>query len=393
MWSGFVVTILFVDDQPLVLDGIRRMLLAHRREWSMRFAVSGEDALHLCAAGPVDVIVSDMRMPEMDGAALLELVAQRHPDTIRIVLSGHSELEAALRAMDVTHQYLAKPCEGPMIARTLERALRQRDRLQQVDVRQIVNRLGVLPSLPRPLRRLRQLLAEPAPPMAEVADAICREPAIAGKVLQLANSAFFGPSQRVSSVPVAASLLGLSALRHVVEGAQVFSPPAPRGGCCSLDPDAFARHAVATARLASALEPEAPWVADAYAAGLLHDVGVLVIASRLPDQFCEIQARVAAGATRSAAEKAVIGADHGEIAAYLLGLWGLPAEVVDAVGAHVRFDDGAIEALDTAAAVGVASQLAHELEDEAPPARPRPQGETWDWWRERARLAPEREAA
>lgn len=359
----------------------------------MRFAVSGEDALRLCASETVDVIVSDMRMPEMDGATLLGLVAQRHPDTIRIVLSGHSELEAALRAMDVTHQYLAKPCEGPMIARTLENALRQRDRLPQAHARQVVHRVGVLPSLPRPLRRLRQLLADPAPSAHEVAAALCQEPALSGKVLQLANSAFFGPAQRVSSIPVAASLLGLSALRHLASAAQVFTPPAPRGGACKLSPDHFGRHAHTTAHVAAALASGEKWADDAFAAGLLHDVGVLVIASGMPDEFCEIQRRVDAGEPRSQAERAVIGTDHGEIAAYLLGLWGLPDVVVDAVGAHARFEASLDAPLDVKTAVAVASRLARELDEDRPNARPRPEGDRWEEWRACARVAMDREAA
>ncbi|MFN8587122.1 MAG: HDOD domain-containing protein [Candidatus Eisenbacteria bacterium] len=388
-----MVTILFVDDQPLVLDGIRRMLIGHRREWSMRFATSGEEALRACAEARVDAIVSDMRMPEMDGATLLESVAQRHPDTIRIVLSGHSELEAALRAMDVAHQYLAKPCEGPAIANALTRTLRQRERLPQPRVRQLVNRLGALPSLPGALRRLRRLLAEPSPALGDVCAGLCHDPALAGKVLQLANSAFFGPSQCLTSVPVAASLLGMSALRHLVTNARTFDPPAVRAAVDALDTEAFERHVVTTARLAAKLEPEAAWCDDAFAAGLLHDAGVLLVAERMPDESAEIQRRVRQGVPRARAEREVIGTDHGEIAGYLFGLWGLPESIVEAVGAHVAFSPSDVEALDARRAVGVASQLATELLGDEVPGRERPSGELWDWWREQAEHGPRQEAA
>lgn len=391
-----MVSILFVDDQPLVLDGIRRMLLAHRRTWSMRFATSGDEALQVCANDHVDLIVTDMRMPEMDGATLLEHIAHQYPDMIRVVLSGHSELEAALRAMNVAHQYLAKPCEGPAIAHTLRRALVLRDRLPDSRVRQIVNRLGVLPSLPGAVTRLQRMLSDPTPNMSEVTEALGREPGIASKVLQLANSAFFGPAQHVASLHVAAPLLGLSALRHLASNVQKFEPPQIRGGAPGIHPIAFERHGATVAGIAASLVPDAPWRDDAYAAGLLHDVGVLVLAARMPADFAAIQARVDAGEPRSIVERELLGTDHGEIAGYLLGLWGLPDSIVDAVAAHTRFradEAGELDELDVNSALGVASVLAREWLDEPLYGRTRPEGPRWDEWRDRARGALEREAA
>lgn len=388
-----MVSILFVDDQPLVLDGIRRMLLAHRRTWSMRFATSGDEALHVCANDHVDLIVTDMRMPEMDGATLLEHIAHQYPDMIRVVLSGHSELEAALRAMNVAHQYLAKPCEGPAIAQTLKRALALRDRLPDTRVRQIVNRFGVLPSLPEAASRLQRMLSDPTPNMTEVTGALAREPAIASKVLQLANSAFFGPAQHVASLHVAASLLGLSALRHLAASAQKLELPPHSGGVPGIHPLAYERHCATVASIASSLVPDAPWSDDAYAAGLLHDIGVLVLASRMPVEFAAIQRRVEAGEPRSQVERELLGADHGEIAGYLLGLWGLPDSIVAAITAHTRFRPDEIGTLDVSGALGVASVLTREWLDEPLCGRARPEGPRWDEWRARARGVLAQEAA
>lgn len=100
--------ILFVDDEPMILRGLNAMLRRERRRWDMSFATSGAEALTLIDLGPFDVIVTDMRMPEMDGAELLSAVRDRHPETVRIVLSGFSETQASLRAIPVAHQFVSE---------------------------------------------------------------------------------------------------------------------------------------------------------------------------------------------------------------------------------------------------------------------------------------------
>ncbi|GAF98860.1 unnamed protein product, partial [marine sediment metagenome] len=114
--------ILFVDDETNVLDGLRRMLRPMQREWEMAFAPGGEEALAALAEKHFDVVVSDMRMPGMDGDQLLTEVMGRYPETVRIVLSGHSEKEMILRSVGPTHQYLAKPCDPELLKRVIARA-------------------------------------------------------------------------------------------------------------------------------------------------------------------------------------------------------------------------------------------------------------------------------
>jgi YesN/AraC family two-component response regulator len=85
--------ILFVDDEPRVLQGIQRGLRGMRAEWETEFANSGAEALETMAQAPFDVVITDMRMPGMDGAQLLDLVKARFPRTVRIILSGQSDRE------------------------------------------------------------------------------------------------------------------------------------------------------------------------------------------------------------------------------------------------------------------------------------------------------------
>ena len=104
--------IVFVDDEVNILNGIRRSLRGMRTSWDMEFFTSGQAALDGLSKAPAEVVVSDMRMPEMDGAQLLSQVKDRWPQTVRFILSGFSNEEAILRTICPSHQYRANPCES-----------------------------------------------------------------------------------------------------------------------------------------------------------------------------------------------------------------------------------------------------------------------------------------
>ena len=103
--------ILFVDDEPMILQGIQHSLRGMRAEWEVALANSGAEALETMAQAPFDVVITDMRMPGMDGAQLLDLVKVKFPRTVRIILSGQSDRETILRSVGPSHQYLSKPCD------------------------------------------------------------------------------------------------------------------------------------------------------------------------------------------------------------------------------------------------------------------------------------------
>src|SRR5579863_1343288 len=115
-------TLLFVDDEPKLLQGLQRQLRPMREEWDMHFVESGNSALEFMSGRPVDIIVSDMMMPGMDGSQLLAEVAKKHPQTVRIVLSGQAEREAVLRLVGPAHQFLSKPCEADELRKAVSRA-------------------------------------------------------------------------------------------------------------------------------------------------------------------------------------------------------------------------------------------------------------------------------
>ena len=134
-----MINILFVDDESNILQGLQRMLRPMRHDWQMYFAESGADALALLAENPIDVVISDMRMPRMDGAQLLHDIRDRYPQIVRIILSGYSEKEMIVRSVHSAHQYLMKPCDPEILRETISRACALRDLLADENLRRFVD--------------------------------------------------------------------------------------------------------------------------------------------------------------------------------------------------------------------------------------------------------------
>jgi YesN/AraC family two-component response regulator len=153
--------ILFVDDELMVLRGIQRSLRGMRNEWDIQFASGGPEALELMAEAPFDVVITDMRMPGMDGARLLDVVKTRFPRTVHMVLSGQSDREVILRCVGPTHQYLSKPCSAEELRLKVSRAFALRDLLENAKLKEIVSRMETVPSLPSLYLEINEALKSP----------------------------------------------------------------------------------------------------------------------------------------------------------------------------------------------------------------------------------------
>ena len=192
--------ILFVDDEMPLLEGLKGRLHRIRADWDLAFATSGPHAIADMEATPADVIVTDLRMPGMDGAELLKIVSQRWPETVRIVLSGFAEQQQTARLVPVAHQYLSKPCEPQRIENVIERCQRLQNLLQEPNLRALVGRIRKLPAIPKTYARIRQAMTEPAVSAAAIAKIVGADIAVSAKVLQVSNSAFYRLARRISRI-------------------------------------------------------------------------------------------------------------------------------------------------------------------------------------------------
>jgi response regulator RpfG family c-di-GMP phosphodiesterase len=114
--------ILLVDDEIAILDGLRRQL---RKKFTVHTANSGAEALELLQSEPVVVVVSDMRMPQMDGAAFLSRVRSLYPDVVRILLTGQADTQAAITAVNEgqIYRFLTKPCPPEVLTEEIGSAV------------------------------------------------------------------------------------------------------------------------------------------------------------------------------------------------------------------------------------------------------------------------------
>jgi HD-like signal output (HDOD) protein len=342
MWPA-VKSILFVDDEPNVLFGLRNLLRAKRQQWDMVFACGGEEAIKQLGARPFDVVITDMRMPVIDGAAVLAEVKKRQPRAVRMILSGQTEMESAMKSVLLAHRFLAKPCDSQVLESVLERASRLNDLLEDPELRATAGKVGMLPPAPAVFVALSEVLARPTASAKDVARVVEQDPALCAKVLQLVNSAFFGLPRKISSISESVSYLGMMVIRNLVLAMGTFA-----GSPDNHKRAALQHHSLLTGQVARLiLRGQGAAAEDAFVAGILHDVGHL-----LTDE--------------GIAQPPMPAARHPLLGAYLLGLWGLPHPIVEAVAFHERPQDLAHPGFELVDVVYLADRLAAELSDKAP---------------------------
>lgn len=355
--------LLFVDDATNVLDGLRRSLRSMRAEWEMHFVDSAEAALQILEQKPFDVVVSDMRMPKMDGAQLLEEVKLRHPDVIRMVLSGQSSRSAVLRSLAPVHQFLSKPCDPQELIARLSQAFAMRDLLANEALKTVVSRLRSVPSLPTIYEELMAVLRQEEPQVMQIEKIIARDVGMAAKILQLANSAFIGSRGRVSSLLRAVSLIGTDTVRILVLSTHVFSQFDTAPDVSPYLPSLW-EHSVTTAglaqRIAAVENAPKPVVEESFTAGLLHDIGKVILLAELPQEYGTILAENRGEITPYELEK--LGCTHAQVGAYLMSIWGLPFPLVRAVAFHHSPADAGEIGFTSLTAVHAADALTSSLD-------------------------------
>lgn len=326
--------VLFVDDEARVLDGLRDLLRRQRRRWDMSFALGGEAALAEIRANAPDVVVTDMRMPGMDGAALLAAVQRECPRAARIVLSGYSERESTMRSVQVAHQYLTKPCDAATLEGAIERVCRLQDLLTDPRLQETIGMIESLPMLPAVHASLMKALSDPEISSKQVAARLEEDTAICAKVMQLVNSSFFGLGRRVATVEEAVVYLGNDMIKNLVVMTSVLGLSETS---TLLSAARVQRHALLVGALAQRIAPDQQLRDDGFLVGVLHDIGVLILAAQLPEH---LDATLISLRDRPRplheAEIELWGVAHDTLGAYLLGLWGLPHSIVEAVAYHHR---------------------------------------------------------
>ena len=331
--------ILFVDDEPLTLQGLQRMLRSARGEWDMAFADSGARALELLDESPFDIVVSDMLMPGMNGAQLLTLVSEHHPATARFVLSGHADRNLVLQSTPCAHQYLAKPCSAEHLKARLSCTARWITSLDNAPaIRHVVSKLDRFPAVPHLYNRLLEELSNGQASIESIQEIVSVDIGLSATLLKLVNSAFFGAGRPSSDLHGSVALIGLDTLRDLALTTNAFSPVEPElFSRCKLE--SLWNHSRAVAIAARAIAQvegaDEPTLNAAFVGGLLHDAGRFLLRLHFHSELVQAESQAKCEQTPFwKSERDHLGAAHQEVGAFLCGLWGLPPEVTEAVAWH-----------------------------------------------------------
>ncbi len=350
--------ILFVDDEKPILRAIERLFFDSGYE--VLTAESAEAGLALMAANPVDVVVSDVRMPGMDGHEFLRKIKVQYPETTRLILSGYADESAILNSiMDgSSNLYLLKPWDGQDFKKKVAQIFAARDLFTNKALLNFANRLDNLSSIPGIYNEVVRLTEQGAD-VARIAAVIETDPAVAAAVLRVVNNAFI--NVKTGSLTKAITFLGLTVIKTLVLSCILFNFAVIRG------PQFSVKKLVSKANLANRmlamiyaelLKKQLPDTQQT--AALFNDIGLLMGMHYCPDQYASMLVEFTPGgeADFMQRERDALGMTHQEFGAYLLNLWGLPYPIVETALFHHQPLEDAVMNKELVAAAHIATHYA-----------------------------------
>ncbi len=329
--------ILFVNDAATA-QNLQDVLNRMQELWDMQFVENETDVWNRLENEDFNVIVLDLRTPEINGIELLQKAMERYPQVVRVIIAGPSDQELVLKAIRSNHQIIAQPFNLQSLKGVIDRSCQLRELLRNEGLKRFIASISHLPCIPSLYLQIITELQSPRVSVKRVADLIAQDVTMTAKILQLVNSAFFNLPQKIINPHQAAVLLGIDILKGLVLHVHIFSS-------FKLDPrikefsiEGLSRHSLLVGKLAREIVLTETNVRrmeeDAMIAGLLHDIGKLVILHD-PERYNRMLAHSQErGCTHYQAEYEILGASHAEIGAYLLELWGIPEPVIRAIAFH-----------------------------------------------------------
>ncbi|MBI5057192.1 MAG: HDOD domain-containing protein [Nitrospirae bacterium] len=337
-------TILFVDDELSILNSLRRLL--QDEAWDLRFAESGEKAIDVLKKEDVDLVISDVRMPGMDGITFLKQVRELYPHVVRIFLSGYADRGAIVQALSegCAQQLVSKPWRDDELKGIIRDALLQAEELKQKGkgLQKIINSISTLRTMPQTYFEIKKCFSHINTVSIEhLAEIIEQDTSISAELLRWANSSLFGQRHKVDTVERALMVLGIDIVEGLVLSYSIFSPMSPGSQSdTGFDLKDFQTHSLSCGILAKMLAGRLPHLDDkeaerAFTAGLLHDMGKLVEEMCLADDFRKIMdtARLKKSLLIEA-EYDILETNHEEIGRHLAEWWSMPSFLVNAIRWH-----------------------------------------------------------
>jgi putative nucleotidyltransferase with HDIG domain len=313
--------------------------VADLNNWSVCRVDSAEKMLERIQQQHFDIIIVGVAdNPEQMLAALM-LVIQTSPNSIRIVVSGNLSPAIAARVSEVAHSSLPENCTDVQLSLSVEQALKVAGLIHKPEIRDFIGRIERLPSLPDIYEALNRALMSGQSSAREIAQIVERDPVMSAKVLQLVNSAFFGLERQIYRLNEAVTILGVRLIRDLTLASHLFEAFPQSSAWTSFSFSEIHSRSMLVARFAQdicrSVKADRHLQGQAFLAGLLHDFGMIVLASHDPEQYRMVMSKATElSQPLYVVEKMNIGVSHAEAGAYMLGLWNLPPKVIEAVLFH-----------------------------------------------------------
>ena len=355
--------LLFVDDEAQILEGIQDSLRKYREQWNMTFVCGGEAAIVEMTLKKYDVIICDMRMPQVDGVDVLTYAKVHFPETIRIVLSGYAETENTIIVSSLAHRYLTKPCDKSELEAVIQGCMEVSGKLKNTIVKNIAGSIDLLPVNDEHYQRILEQLDNDKTPLSDIAETIETDIALTSKLLHLVNSAFFRRQRKIDSVKEAAAYLGADLVKSMVIANQFFTVAENLPNIDPLWVSRLQQHSWFAASIAKKLMSDTEHAEAAFTATLLHEVGLLALAAERSDLLSKLleSNEFAFYHNENTSEdnnSQISNSMQEELGAYLLNLWGMPFNIVEAVAFYKQPSEREYDGFDIVGAVHVANYLA-----------------------------------
>jgi HD-like signal output (HDOD) protein/CheY-like chemotaxis protein len=329
--------ILLVDGDADLLQARRQAFWKSHRHWEVLLAQTGGEALQLLSRDPVDIVIVDLHLADLEASELVQRLRETHPGVVRIALAEPAPSEWMEQAEEQFHRVFLKPLEASFLIDAVESLNIEDDETNVRAIRAFVAGLGRIPSLPSLYTELVTLLEREDTGVGEVARLVRQDLGVASQVLKLANSVHFASSRPVSEIGQAIARVGMDSLRALVlfRGLlSTFDTRLPQG--LDLEKLWFHSFQVATGvRRLTILEGQTGLADMAFSVGLLHDVGLVVLATDPSHRYAAVLERAQLGRIPlTVLEHETYGVDHAQVGAHLLSLWGLPSSFCRPIREH-----------------------------------------------------------
>ena len=351
--------LLLVGPEPTRLSEKANLSFHLREQWTILSAQTAHEALQLCQQEPCAALMADPLLSDGGGVQLLDQMLDISPATLRFLLGDLSDPRVAAKCGGNVHYCLTIPADASSLAAALHRANQLELWLGSPALKKLFARIRTLPSPPSTYFQIVRELRSASASLESIADVIERDPAVTGKLLQLVNSASFSLARQVVSPVEAVLFLGIETTQSIVLLAHCYSH-FDRIQNIGFSVEELWAHSLRVAKLARKLSAGQPHQLreEAFTAGVLHDLGKLILVSHDPQLFRQAITQAAAGQrSQCEVEQELFGTDHTEAGAWLAAIWGLPNSVVEAIALHHRPVKFLTEGFSALTAVHVANVL------------------------------------